>query len=192
MRWSCHSSGCRCGRSIALLSVFLVTACGQPATPPATEVRTDEIRSFTGVWDATGNRQTLDLATGQQAAIFKLSGSLMLIGEQRVNTAFLAEVVGFADTASGMQGRSVWTDERGDKVFSELRGEAVGPGKVIEGKFTGGTGRYAGIAGEYNFKWQRVGDQGGEAFTGRVVGLNGWARLGSASAGTPAAAGGRE
>jgi hypothetical protein len=73
----------------------------------------------------------------------------------------------------------VWTDERGDKVFSELSGEGIGPGKLIEGKLIGGTGRYAGISGEYSFKWKRIGASKADELTGRVVGLSGWARLGS-------------
>jgi hypothetical protein len=38
---------------------------------------------------------------------------------------------------AGMQGRCVWTDERGDMVYSELRGEAVGSGNRIVGTFEG-------------------------------------------------------
>ena len=52
------------------------------------------------------------------------------------------------DNTYGMQARSVWTDERGDQVFSELRGGAGGPGHPIEGRFVGGTGRYAGVSGQ--------------------------------------------
>ena len=42
-------------------------------------------------------------------------------------------------------GRAVWTDARGDRVFSELRGEPVATGRRIVGTITGGTGRYAGV-----------------------------------------------
>jgi pyruvate/2-oxoglutarate dehydrogenase complex dihydrolipoamide dehydrogenase (E3) component len=37
-----------------------------------------------------------------------------------------------------MQGRCVWTDERGDMVYSELNGEAVGSGNRIVGTFIAG------------------------------------------------------
>ncbi len=30
---------------------------------------------------------------------------------------FQAKVIGFSDSLAGMQGRSVWTDENGDKVY---------------------------------------------------------------------------
>ena len=76
------------------------------------------------------------------------------------------------------------------KVFSELSGEGIGPGQLIEGKFVGGSGRYVGISGEYSFKWKRLGAIEGNELTGRVVGLSGWARLGSPSAVAPTTAGG--
>jgi hypothetical protein len=199
MRQAGESSKCHCSRSIALLSVLLVTACGQAEAPSATSATTattataeatDGRRSFTGNWTTIGNRHTLDLGPGQQASVFQLSGSLLLSGKERINRGFQAQVIAFSDTTTGMQGRCVWTDEHGDKVFSELTGEGLGPGQLIEGTFIGGTGRYAGISGEYSFKWKRLGAIEGNELTGRVVGLNGWARLGSPNAVVPTTAGG--
>ena len=46
-------------------------------------------------------------------------------------------------------------------------------GRRLAGTITGGTGRYAGITGEYSLEWQYVveGEQG--AIQGRAVGLSG-------------------
>ncbi len=50
--------------------------------------------------------------------------------------------------------------------------------RLIEGKFLGGTGRYASVNGGYTFKWRRlVNNENGE-ISGRTVDLKGWARLG--------------
>lgn len=197
MRWSSNPSRSHCSPGLAVLGVFLMTACGQPASPPGSQTASapattaaDDVRSFTGDWTVTGNRRVMDLLPGQQAAIFHVSGSLMLSGKQRLNRAFQSEAMGFSDTTTGMHGRSVWTDEHGDKVFSELSGEGFGPSQLIEGKFTGGTGRYAGISGEYSFKWQRLGAIEGDELAGRVVGLQGSARLGAPKVVSPTAAGG--
>jgi hypothetical protein len=186
MRWSSNSSiGHHAGR-IALLSVFLATtAFGQTAN-----VATNETRNFTGNWTASGSRQLLDLGPGHQAGIFSLSGTILMSGMQQAKVGFQAEVIGFSDTTTGMQGRSVWTDRRGDKIFSELSGDAIGPGKLTEGKLTGGTGRYAGISGEYSFKWQRIGSIEGDELTGRVVGLSGQARFRSPGSVAPTTSGG--
>ena len=119
-------------------------AGGEPAGLAA-----DEWRTFGGNWTATGTRTTLDLGSDHRASIVHMNGSLVLAGENRPGVGFKAEIVGFTDSQRGMVGRSVWTDERGDKVFSELTGEWVGTGNRIAGTFLGGTGRYAGATGEY-------------------------------------------
>ncbi|NMQ28546.1 hypothetical protein E4Q23_12740 [Candidatus Accumulibacter phosphatis] len=84
MRFPPASCKHHCARSIALLGVLLVTACGQPATPPATKVSAastegtvaaDEKQGFTGDWTTIGTRQVLDLGPGQQAVIFQLQTS---------------------------------------------------------------------------------------------------------------------
>jgi hypothetical protein len=80
-----------------------------------------------------------------------------------------------------MQGQCVWTDERGDKVYSELKGELVATGNHIVGTFLGGTGRYAGITGEYSFQWLYVLESEDGTVSGRAVDLKGRALLGSAA-----------
>ena len=73
-------------------------------------------------------------------------------------------------------GRAVWTDERGDRIFSRLRGEPLQTGKRLVGTITGGTGRYAGLEGEYSLTWQYVlpSEEGG--VQGRAIGLTGRVR----------------
>ena len=117
MRLSRVSRKWRCSRSIALLSGLLLAACGEPASPPAgmpagspATATSTGMRNFTGDWTVTGNRRVLDLLPGQRAGIFQLSGSLLLNGKQRINRGFQAQVIGFSDTTTGLQGRSVWTD----------------------------------------------------------------------------------
>ena len=70
-------------------------------------------------------------------------------------------------------GRSVWTDERGDQVFSELKGEGTAAKNRITGTLLGGTGRYAGVTGSYEFSWQFVIEAEDGSIQGRAVGLKG-------------------
>ncbi len=176
-------------RAAFLAVALLVSACERPATAPPVVATPGERLSFAGTWTATGTRQTLLLEPGHRAAIFKLSGSLLLTGDQRPSLGFKSEVIGFSDTLNGLQARSVWTDAQGERVFSELRGEEVDPGKLVEGRFLGGTGRYAGVSGEYTFTWRYLVDNEDGEVSGRVVGLQGWARLGAPGAVAPAAGG---
>jgi hypothetical protein len=162
-----------------MIVVFLLTAaCGQsgggsPQTPPA-----GGWHEFEGTWTAAGTRRTLRLGPDDRAAIFELTGSVLLTGAQRPSVGFRAQAIGFSDSRAGMQGRCVWTDERGDMVYSELKGEAVGSGNRIVGTFVGGTGRYAGVTGDYTFQWQYVIDAEDGAVSGRVVDFKGRARFG--------------
>ena len=71
----------------------------------------------------------------------------------------------------------------GDKVFSQIRGEPIGTGSHVTGTITGGTGRYAGVTGEYELRWQYVIETDEGAISGRAVGLKG--RVTLPAAGTP-------
>jgi len=171
---------------LASAALLLIAACDRAdeRSPPPS----GEWLKFGGSWTATGTRHNLRLGTDRHAAIFDLSGSLLLTGAQRPAVGFKAQAIGFSDSSAGMQGRALWTDERGEEVYSDLKGETVGSGKRIVGTITGGTGRYAGARGEYGFEWQYVMEAEDGTVSGRTVGLEGRARLAPApnsSSGTP-------
>ncbi len=176
---------------LLLLAAFLLAAaCGQPGGPVPETLRAGEWHAFEGTWTAAGTRRTLRLGPNDRAAIFELTGSVLLTGAKRPAVGFRAQAIGFSDSRAGMQGRCVWTDERGDMVYSELRGEFVGTGNHITGTFIGGTGRYAGVTGDYSFQWQYVVDTEDGAVSGRVVDLKGRARFGQATTAPAGGAGG--
>jgi hypothetical protein len=56
-----------------------------------------------------------------------------------------------------------------------LRGDGVESGRRIAGTITGGTGRYAGVEGDYELTWQYVVDTDG-GLQGRTVDLRGHVR----------------
>jgi hypothetical protein len=176
MRHQCRPSIVSYWCCFALFAVLFFTSCDRrPSLPEASSP--GQVRDFTGTWTTTGSRQTMQLAPGHEATIFRFSGSLLLDGQQRLKAGFKADVIGFADSKTGMQGRCVWTDERDELLFSELHGKAINPDQLIEGRFIGGTGRYVGVTGEYSFKWQRLVDNEDGEVSGRVIDLKGWARL---------------
>jgi hypothetical protein len=94
-------------------------------------------------------------------------------------------VIGLVDSATGFQGRSVWTDERGDQVYSELKGEGTAAKNRITGTVLSGTGRYAGATGSYEFSWQWVMEAEDGAIHGRAVDLKGRVKPGPAAGGSP-------
>ncbi len=172
-------SGLEC-RVAALSALLLVAACGPtapPAAPPATSAGWHE---FHGTWTAAGNREVMAMGPGRRASVAKLSGSLVLEGPARPGVGFRAEALVLNDSRTGMVGRAVWTDERGDQVFSELKGEGTATGNRIVGQIVGGSGRYAGASGQYEFAWRFVLESGDGVVQGQSQGLAGRVRAGEA------------
>lgn len=110
--------------------------------------------SFHGNWTATGKRTSIDLGPHRTASIANFEGTLYLTGSSLAG--FRANAIVLNDTSTGAVGRAVWTDDRGDQIFSELHGGDTATGRQVEGTFIGGTGRYAGATGSYKFTWTFV------------------------------------
>ena len=163
-------------RCVVLVPLLFAFACNQPTVRTSKVQPPGEWHTFEGTWSASGTRQTLNLDANHRASTFDLTGSLLLTGDRGLGVGFRAKAIGFSDTLVGMQGRSVWTDEHGDKVYSELKGEWVGTGNRIAGTFLGGTGRFAGITGEYSFQWEYVVETEDGAVSGRAAALSNQSR----------------
>jgi len=158
---------------IALLAVLLASACAGPATGPQGAAVPGEWRSFEGAGSATGHRQVLPMGPDRKVSIASFSGSLVLVGERRMGEGFRLDLVAATDSRKGGTGWSVWTDTRGDQVFSEVRGAPIGTGSRIAGTLVGGTGRYAGVTGEYELEWKYVVESEDGTVQGRITSLRG-------------------
>ncbi len=169
----------RTGLALALLALLMATACGEPTKAPPTAPPPGEWRTFEGTGTVTGHSQTLPLGPERKVSIFNLTGSTLIVGERRLGEGFRTESIGFADSAKGGTAWSVWTDSRGDQVYGELRGGPIGTGRRFSGTILGGTGRYAGITGDYVFEWQFVVAEADGTIQGRITGLRGRVRLSS-------------
>lgn len=185
------NEGLRARRSIVarardamlVAALLALTACGPSPEPPGAAAPTgDGWREFSGSWAAAGHRHTIALGAERRASLVDLSGTLLLSGPARPAVGFRAEAIVLNDSATGMTGRAVWTDERGDQAYSELRGQGTATGNRITGTFIGGTGRYAGADGTYEFSWQYVLEAEDGTVQGRAVGLSGRVRFVAAPA----------
>jgi hypothetical protein len=174
-------------RTIAFAGLLALAACS-PASPPPATGEAGGWHEFQGEWTAAGSRHTIRLGGDRRSSIADLTGSLLLSGPGRPGVGFRAEAIVLNDSATGMTGRAVWTDERGDQVYSELRGEGTATGNRITGTFAGGTGRYAGAEGTFEFSWRFVLETEDGTVQGQSSGLKGRVRAGAPQA--AAAAGG--
>ena len=76
-----------------------------------------------------------------------------------------------------MVGRAVWTDQNGDRAYSELKGQGTNTGNSVVGTFVGGTGRYRGATGAYEFSWRFVLETEDGTVQGQSDGLRGRVRF---------------
>ena len=164
---------------------FAAAACGPAAESPRSAAAPGQSLEFVGSWNAAGSRHTISLGENRLGSIVDLRGTMLLAGPGRPGVGFHSEVIGLVDSATGFQGRSVWTDEHGDQVFSELRGEGTAARNHVTGTVLSGTGRYAGVTGSYDFSWQWVMDGEEGTVHGRAVDLKGRVQPGPAAGGSP-------
>jgi hypothetical protein len=138
---------------LAGLAVAGLLLAAQPVQepPPA-----EGWSTFEGSWSAAGQRHELPTEGASSAAILSVSGAIVLASREGLGRGFRGEAIGYDDGRTTSIGCAVWTDDRGDLLFSELRGEPVHAGRRVVGTFTGGTGRYAGVSGVYELTWQQV------------------------------------
>jgi hypothetical protein len=174
----------RSGRRIVVLTIAIVAAaCGPTVEPPKASMSAGEWREFEGSWNAAGSRKTIPLGAKRRGALIDLSGSMLMAGPGRPGVGFRSEVIALVDSETGLVGRSVWTDENGEQVFSEIKGEGTAAKNRITGTFLGGTGRYAGATGSYEFSWQFVIEAEDGSIQGSAVGLKGRVRRGEPATG---------
>ena len=159
--------------AVALAVISLGPAGGVGAVPTAQQTPAAEgWRTFTGSWSARGERQTIPTEGGGVAGIVHLSGAIVLATGTELGAGMLGEAITFDDGRTLAVGRAVWTDARGDRLFSEIKGEPIDAGRRILGTITGGTGRYDRVVGDYELTWQYV-VRDNDTIQGRAVDLRG-------------------
>ena len=155
---------------------LLATACSHEK-PVSAASSDDGWHEFQGTWTAAGTRHIMQLGGDRRVSVLMVDGSLVLSGPSRPSVGFKSEAIAFNDSTTGMVGRAVWTDEKGEQVYSELQGTGTASNNKITGTFVGGTGRYAGATGTYDFSWRFVlADEEGN-IQGQSEGLKGRVRV---------------
>ena len=151
-------------------------------SPSALDARRDASRqgdganTFDGRWSVVGRYQTLATESERAAAIVSLSGAVVLSNTSGLSRGFHGEAIALDDARHVSAGRAVWTDANGDRVFSVLTGGRIETGRSVQGAITGGTGRYAGLTGEYVFTWQYVTEGESGTLQARAADIKGWFR----------------
>lgn len=161
----------------AALAALTIPACEQRVVPPVES--STEWREFEGTWNAVGVRRTIPLGADRHSSVIDLRGTMLLTGPDRPGVGFRAQVIALVDSATGLVGRAVWTNEEGEEVYSELKGQGTRQDNHITGTFIGGTGRYSAVSGAYEFQWQFVIELEDGSIQGRADEFRGRYRLGA-------------
>ncbi len=156
----------------ALLAVALVGAHFVTASAAADE----DWRPFSATWTLAGKRTFIATEGARRAAVVYASGSFVTTKGDVVGRGFYGEVIGFDDGGNLIVGRAVFTDARGDKVFASLKAQPLGSGRTATATITGGTGRWAGLEGEFAFAWKFVVESGEGDFDAMTLNIEGRAR----------------
>ncbi len=154
----------------------LLAAAGLAASLLASAAAAEEWRPFSATWALSGTRTTLPTEGARPAALVHASGTLVITKGETLGRGFFGEVIGFDDGANVLVGRAVFTDERGEKVFATLKAQPLATGRTAAGTFTGGTGRWSGLEGDFTFSWRSVVESEGDEIHAFTVNVEGRAR----------------
>ncbi len=166
-------------RGALLAAVLAAPFLPGSAQEPAAEVW----RPFTGSWTLSGQRELLPTEGNRYASIVHLTGPMIIQSGEELGRGFLVDMIGFDDGATLLAGRSVLTDEHGDRIYSTLTAEPIGAGRRGTGTITGGTGRYAGAEGSFSFTWEYAVESEGGEISVRSAKIEGRIRRAPASGG---------
>ena len=108
---------------LSLMAAALAAAAAVTAQAPAPAEQAPAAgvwRHFEGTLSASGQRQALPTESGRPAVTVQLSGPVAITAGEGLSRGFLGEVIGFDDGAGLSVLRADWTDQRGDRIFSQL------------------------------------------------------------------------
>jgi hypothetical protein len=170
------------GSLLALAAIAGVDARAHAQAPPREG-------TFSARWVVTGTWRGLGLGEKREVIVADLGGRLDVLPQGGALVDLASRCLVFWDSATGGTARCRWTHPSGDEIFSEVEGGLLAEGTPVSGRFVGGTGRYAGISGEFRFAgWSALylereprgaerDDREGRAITGFTNELTGSWRL---------------
>jgi hypothetical protein len=166
----------------------LLAAAGVAACLLAPAAAAEEWRPFSATWALSGRRTTVPTEGARGAAILHASGSFVITKGDVVGRGFFGEIVGFDDGGTLLAGRAVFTDAQGDRIYATIKAQPLGTGRTATATITGGTGRWAGLEGDFTFAWRYVVESGENDFDAVSVNVEGRARRAPPKAAAPAPA----
>ena len=98
-----------------------------------------------------GEAQELEFADDRRIFIVRYTGNVKFDSSGGLPRSMYSECLGFGDSETGGLTRCKWVDTDGEHIYSELTEEIFGASRSIRGRIVGGTGKYQGLQGEFEF-----------------------------------------
>jgi hypothetical protein len=136
---------------LRLLGSLLALAAAGWTSPPAHAQALPREGTFSARWVVTGTWRGLGLASEREIIFADLGGRLDVTPNGGALVDLASRCFVFWDSATSGTARCRWRHPSGDEIFSEVEGGLLAQGAPVTGRFVGGTGRYAGLAGEFRF-----------------------------------------
>jgi hypothetical protein len=146
-----------------LKSVIFAVAIGALLGAPAVAQQSAKSGTFSGKWGGQSTGQAYELDKGH---VFFLGAYNPVFfndtpGGFLDRTAWTCALV--SDSVNGVHvadhGYCIATDKDGDKAFAVFQSKGTAPGSGAgTGQFTGGTGKFSGLQGQYPFRFTLIGN----------------------------------
>ena len=140
----------RTGAAAAGLLSLVLLLLTTPGTIQASW--TEPQGTFEAYWSVSGTIHILELQDGELGAAGGHTGTIVVQTNQGTVPSFETDCIAFADP-EGSVGRCVWTSTFGDLIYVNLKGSGTAGFGATRGTFVGGTGKFQGIQGGFQFEW---------------------------------------
>jgi len=158
------------GIAIALLSA--VTSTPRAQWPEGNE------GSFTGFWTVSGSVHVLERGDKVVATAGRLTGTVVGNTSQGTIPSFETDCVVFSDTRDKGIARCTWTGATGDQIYVDVTSDGPAGFGRARGEFVGGSGRFQGMTGGFQFEWNYSLGHGSDAtLEGHTLEMSGRYRL---------------
>ncbi len=133
-------------------AAFTLIAAGAFSVPASADPAREG--SFTARWVVSGTWRGMGLEGTREVILADLTGRLDVTHGSGEIVDLATRCLVYSDSAKGGTGSCRWRHPSGDEIFVEVDGGLLAEDAPVSGRLTGGTGRYAGISGEFGFaRW---------------------------------------
>jgi len=163
-------------RSLSVVSLIMLTA-GTFAPSLRAQWPQNE-GTFTGFWTVSGSVHVLERGDKVVATAGRLAGTVVGNTSQGAIPSFETDCVVFSDTRERGIARCVWTGASGDQIYVDVTSDGPAGFGRARGEFVGGSGRFEGMTGAFQFEWNYSLSRGSDAtLDGHTLQMSGRYRL---------------